>query len=423
MIKKILILKKGKHPITLEKLPLEVQWVVTRLNDRGFLAYLVGGSVRDILLNKKPKDFDIATDARPEEITRLFYNSRVIGKRFLIVHIFFRDGQILEISTFRKRPKTTVIKHSPKESDNFFGSPKEDAWRRDLTINGLFYDTATGDIIDYIGGLKDLRHKIIRTIGPPDQRFCEDPVRMIRAIRHAARHHFMMEAETWQAIQRHSHELKYCSSSRVLAEFTRELSSGHSFDSLRLMFESKLLVGWLPTLHHWLKGNPKFLPLLNNRFGPHLSHEWGGEKAFWQGLRTNDSMIQKNSSELSISVLLGAFLLPLGWSYIFSHYRKKRGTGRLWSESIKEALTPLLQELYISGFMQEKLTNLFHSYWRFHLVLHQPNIKRYLLRSEYMCEAFQLFCLNLTTHNISLPAELQELKDICEEAKIIYRYK
>jgi poly(A) polymerase len=225
--------------------------VLYRLHRHGFIAYLVGGSVRDLLLGKVPKDFDVATNAHLHEINALFKNSRIIGRRFRLVQVFFKDGKIIEVSTFRSHSEFEEIQ---MENGNIlradhFGTPEEDALRRDITINGLFYNIADFSIIDYVGGMTDLKRRLIRTIGDPNERFQQDPVRMIRVIRHAARTGFSIEDPTYEAIIRHRREIEKCSSSRVRDEFLRDLKEGVAQPSLKLMLQTGLLSSLFPDLN------------------------------------------------------------------------------------------------------------------------------------------------------------------------------
>ena len=161
-----------------------------RLRTAGYKGYLVGGSVRDLLLSRSPKDFDIGTDAHPQALRKLFRNCRMIGRRFRLAHILFANGKVVEVATFRRPPDPVTEGKGPdllQTSDNTFGTPREDALRRDFTINGLFYDISDFSVIDYVGGLEDLEAGLIRTIGDPDIRFREDPVRMMRAVEFASR--------------------------------------------------------------------------------------------------------------------------------------------------------------------------------------------------------------------------------------------
>ena len=213
-----------------------------RLKDHGYLAYLVGGSVRDLLLGKVPKDFDIGTDATPEEIKRLFRYSRIIGKRFRLVHVYFKGGKIIEVSTFRRQTELDD-REAAREglgAENIFGSPREDVFRRDLTINGLFYNIADFGIIDFVGGMEDLERRTVRTIGDPERRFIRDPVRMLRAIRHAARTGFSVENATWEAVRMHAPKIKLCAVPRVRDEWLKDLKSGFSAPWSKYMIESGL---------------------------------------------------------------------------------------------------------------------------------------------------------------------------------------
>ena len=194
------IIPRPEHTLSRKDVSLEALKVLYRLHHAGFKAFLVGGSVRDLLLGKRPHDFDLATDARPGEIRKLFRNSRIIGRRFRLVQVFFRGGKIIEVSTFRCRSE---FDDSPEETlarNNTFGSPAEDAQRRDLTINGLFYNIADFSLVDYVGGLEDLRNGYVRVVGDPGVRFVRDPVRMIRVLRHAARTGFIIDETAWEEI-------------------------------------------------------------------------------------------------------------------------------------------------------------------------------------------------------------------------------
>ena len=238
-----LIIPRDKHPISRKMIDEEALKVLYRLHRHGFLSYLVGGSVRDLLLGKIPKDFDVATNAHPHEINALFKNSRIIGRRFRLVHIFFKGGKIIEVSTFRSRSEFEEVETEEGEvvRKESFGTPEEDALRRDITINGLLYNIADFSIIDYVGGISDLKRKVIRTIGDPGERFQQDPARMIRVIRHAARTGFYIEDQTYQAILRHREEIRKCSPSRLRDEFLRELKEGGAKPSLSLMLQTGLL--------------------------------------------------------------------------------------------------------------------------------------------------------------------------------------
>jgi len=213
--------------------------VVRRLLAAGHEAYLVGGCVRDLVLGRRPKDFDIATSATPEVIRRLFRNSRVIGRRFKLAHVFF-GPKIIETSTFRTAPTPNNEDDPLITHDNEWGSVEDDARRRDFTINGLFYDVETERIVDFVDGMDDLDAKLIRTIGDPRTRFQEDPVRMIRAVKFAARLGFGFETGTWDALFEVAPDIIKCSKARLLEEIYKLMRSGAARPSFELLLETGL---------------------------------------------------------------------------------------------------------------------------------------------------------------------------------------
>jgi poly(A) polymerase len=196
--------------------------VVRRLVRFGHQAYLVGGCVRDLLLGLQPKDFDVATSARPPQLRKLFRNCRIIGRRFRLAHMLFRDGKVIEVATFRREPEDRAEDGDLLLlQDNVFGDPHEDALRRDFTINALFYDVAPGNIIDYVGGLVDVERRLLRTIGDPDIRIQEDPVRILRAIKFSARQDLGIDPALYEAAIRHRSLLARSAPPRVFEEVLR----------------------------------------------------------------------------------------------------------------------------------------------------------------------------------------------------------
>jgi poly(A) polymerase len=240
--------------------------VLHRLNRAGYTAYLVGGGVRDLLLGRTPKDFDISTNAHPHQIKDLFRNCMLIGRRFRLAHIRFRD-MIIETSTFR-RPGShdpdadTHGRHAKHKRTNTFGTPEEDVQMRDFTINGLFYDIKNFTVIDYVGGQKDLERGLIRCIGNPNERFPDDPVRMLRAIRFASRLGFSIEKKTLRAIVKHRAELKNAAPSRLIEEIYRFFGFRTGQAAFRLLAETKILPILLPTLDKQLRAAPSSSPSL-----------------------------------------------------------------------------------------------------------------------------------------------------------------
>jgi tRNA nucleotidyltransferase/poly(A) polymerase len=252
--------------------------VVRRLARHGFQAYLVGGCVRDLLLARTPKDFDVATNATPKEIRQLFRNCRIIGRRFRLAHIFF-GPKIIETSTFRANPREGDEVEEGDEilirRDNVFGTDTEDARRRDFTINGLFYDLEAERVIDHVGGLEDLERRVVRTIGDPDIRFREDPVRMLRAVKFAARLGFEIEHATMAALIRHRGEIAKCPQPRVLEELYRLLRGGAAKRSMALLIDTGLaailsphltvMFGTPPPMPEPVRHSPATAPLIARR--------------------------------------------------------------------------------------------------------------------------------------------------------------
>ena len=230
--------------------------VVRRLRRASHLAYLVGGCVRDLLLGIRPKDFDVATSAHPNQVKETFRNSRLIGRRFRLAHVFFRGGKIIEVSTFRANPLDELQDLPPDlliRHDNVFGNEEEDARRRDFTINGLFYDVDEGRVVDHVAGKADLAARLVRTIGNPDVRMREDPVRILRAIRFAAKCAFEVEPRTLAAMQAHVEEIPRCAPPRVLEEVLKLLRSGASRRCFELMRQIGALRILLPPVAAYLE--------------------------------------------------------------------------------------------------------------------------------------------------------------------------
>jgi len=257
-----LVLERPEHPISRRDIDNNVLKVLYRLINADHVAYLVGGGVRDLMLARQPKDFDIATSAHPHQIRELFRNSRLIGRRFRLVHVFFGPTNI-EVATFRRRGENDDAGDLLIRHDNTFGTPEEDAFRRDFTVNALFYDPRTFRVLDYVGGVRDLSERLIRTIGEPELRMREDPVRMIRAVRLAAKLNFEIEPATARAIESCSSDLTKASAPRLVEEIYRTLLLANSARALSLMERLGLLDSTLPMLsghlkqfHHRLEAAP-----------------------------------------------------------------------------------------------------------------------------------------------------------------------
>jgi poly(A) polymerase len=225
------IIPRNKHSISKTDISNNALKVLNRLISGGFQAYLVGGSVRDLLLHKAPKDFDVATNATPNEIKNLFRNGRIIGRRFKLVHILFHR-EIIEVATFRGHDAVDANQQTNERGmlvrDNAYGSLDEDAWRRDFTINSLYYNVDDSSILDFTGGVNDVQQKLIRMIGDPVTRYKEDPVRMLRAVRFSAKLHFTLAPETEAPFPQISHLITHISNSRLFDEMTKLYQCGEA---------------------------------------------------------------------------------------------------------------------------------------------------------------------------------------------------
>ena len=304
------IVERAAHSLSRSQIDPDALKVLYRLHQNSHIAYLVGGSVRDLLLGRRPKDFDIGTSAHPYQVKRLFKNCWVIGRRFRLAHVRF-GTKTIEVATFRRQlsaeelaaaaEASTAAPEAPEDGsptpdrlvhrENTFGTPEEDAFRRDFTINALFYDIGTFAIIDYTGGLEDLRAGLVRSIGDPAERFQEDPVRMLRAIAMAARLGFAIDAPIDAAIVSSRGEIARSAPARLIEEFYKLLRSGASEQAFRMMAERRLLE---PMAHDLQKG--------------------AGER-LWRSLAALDAYRKRHNEvpdTLTNAILLGSLLVPLG---------------------------------------------------------------------------------------------------------------
>ncbi|MDD4573684.1 MAG: poly(A) polymerase [Sphaerochaeta sp.] len=233
------IYTQKEHKINYALIDRDAVWAIKKLQQSGAEAYLVGGAVRDLMLGQTPKDFDIATSASPRQIQRLFWNARIIGKRFKLVHLVFKD-KVHEVSTFRSGEEAM------EGNNNVFGSIDQDAKRRDFSVNSFYYDPSTNQLLDFNNAMEDFRKKRISSIIPLDESFREDPVRMIRAIKYSVTTGFALRLNIRMAIRKYSNELSRTSTSRLTEEVNKILSSGHSREIFNELQKYKLLVFMLP---------------------------------------------------------------------------------------------------------------------------------------------------------------------------------
>ena len=236
-----------EHGISRHKIDKEALIITDRLQREGYHAYIVGGAVRDLLIGKTPKDFDITTDAQPKRVRRLFWNSRIIGRRFRLVHVHFKDGKIIEVSTFRS--------NEPGADNNDFGTLEEDVERRDFSINALYYDPKKEYVYDFVSAMKDVRSRRMRSLLPLETTFLDDPVRMIRAVKYAAAGQFSIPFGLRKAIRKSAGELVNISSSRITEEVFKILEGGSSAAVIRMAEQYGLLPFMIPSLMEEVCGN------------------------------------------------------------------------------------------------------------------------------------------------------------------------
>ena len=338
------IIPRAEHRISRTLISPNALKILYRLKDNGNIAYLVGGCVRDLLLGREPKDFDVVTDATPGEIKKLFRNCRLVGRRFRLAHLHFRD-EIIEVATFRaltpdeaqgelqapspaeagypRHPRHLVSEEGVVLRDNVFGTPAEDTLRRDFTVNALAYDITDFSIIDYVGGAEDLERGVIRTIGDPVASFTEDPVRMLRAVRFAALLGFNVEESTWRALVENAPAITRASAPRLYEEVLKLFLSGEGERTYQLMRRSGLFVSLFPGLGAWLDQESDGFP-----------HVRIGRDLEWLDRRVGGGEVV--SPPLLLALMFGEFLEE--WAAVL------RGEGCAPQEAVSAAVAGFLGE-------------------------------------------------------------------------------
>jgi len=238
LVKKAVVYTKEEHLIPTSKIDPDALQIINRLRDMKFTAYIVGGAVRDLIVGNTPKDFDIVTDATPSKIKKIFRNSRIIGRRFRLVHVVF-GNKIFEVSTFRSNAEGSV--------GNDFGTIEQDVLRRDFTLNALYYDPVQEHVIDYVGGMRDIKKHILRPVISLDSIFLEDPVRMLRAIKYSATTHARMSFSLRHKIRQSASLLSQISPSRITEELLKIINSGHSYEIISEAIDTDLFMNLQPS--------------------------------------------------------------------------------------------------------------------------------------------------------------------------------
>jgi len=379
-----LVISEVDHPIRRHDFDKEALKVLYRLRDAGYSGFLVGGGVRDLYMGKYPKDFDISTNARPGQLRKLFRNSRTIGRRFRLVQVFFRGGKIIEVSTLRSQSEYDidgVDKILP--CNNTYGTPGEDAFRRDLTINALFYEVEHNTIIDYVGGVQDLDRGVVRIIGEPDRRVVRDPVRIMRAVRHAARNGFRIENATWEAIVKNRDKLDLCPPSRIRDELLKDLSGGKSEPWARICLECQMFFTLFPF----------YRDILSRDSQHHVQ-----EKLF-SLLRVIDRLHNTSSHDYQIELpdyfILAVLLLP--WAEdrfdLMNQHLKGRAHYTL-SRKIRADLDDVLGErLSLKRMAKEAMTTLLLNLPSFTQYQGKKSWPRWLRGKSYFSDCFRFYNL------------------------------
>ncbi|AWH89584.1 polynucleotide adenylyltransferase PcnB [Limnobaculum parvum] len=351
----VVIIPRAQHTISRKDISDNALKVLYRLNKSGYEAYLVGGGVRDLLLNKKPKDFDITTNATPEQVRKLFRNCRLIGRRFRLAHIMF-GPEIIEVATFRGVHSDNNDKNESQQAnngmllrDNVYGSITEDAHRRDFTVNSLYYSADDFTLRDFTGGLQDLQQGVIRLIGDPETRYREDPVRMLRAIRFAAKLDMRIETVTAEPITRLAHLLREIPPARLFEEALKLLQAGYGYPTYQLLREQNLFKA--------------LFPLIDKHFTPQGDSNM--EKILGQVLKNTDQRLQ-NGKRVNPAFLFAAML----WYPLVERAQElTQESGLAYYDAFALAMNDILDEQCLTLAIPKRITSLVRDIWQLQLRL------------------------------------------------------
>lgn len=398
-----LIVPRAEHPVSRKLISHNALKVLNRLHEGGFAAYLVGGGVRDALVGLKPKDFDVATNASPEEVKALFRNSRIIGRRFRLVHVVYgRD--IIEVATFRaahnKGDGGEIGESGRIVRDNVFGSIEEDALRRDFSVNALYYNIADHSIVDYTGGLEDIDGKVFRLIGDPVTRCEEDPVRVLRAVRLASKLEFDIDEKTLSAMSKTAHLLADVPPARMFEEVLKLFQGGYAQRSFHAVREHELLVYLFPLLHKRLQANEsaELMSMLN------------------AALKNTDKRVAQNKP-ITPAYLL-AFML---WPDVEERARKAIADGAHIGDALHGAADEVMAIQLKAISIPKRFSGPMREIW-----LLQPRLEQWrgnrslkLLENRRFRAAYDFLCLRAKTEPLLTPVARwwTELQELDEEAQ------
>lgn len=390
-----IIIPREAHPISRQHISQNALKVLYGLKDAGYEAYLVGGCVRDLILGLEPKDFDVATNAHPEQIRRIFRNCQLIGRRFRLAHVRFRN-EIIEVATFRRSHDTQDSDHAHMEDgmivrDNVYGTIEEDALRRDFTVNALYYNIRDFSIIDFTDGMHDLNHKIIRSIGETKQRFQEDPARLLRAIRFMSQLNFNLAADIEAAIPSCLPLLQKVSSARLFLEVIKAFHKGHAVAN----FENLKNYGILSILFPSLKNHP------------HTHQEF-----YFKAFTSTDERIA-HDKPVTPGFLFAALLWPAVYE-LAREYKKNRSSYAAIDAASEHIIRPQVHLIAIP----KRYTTMMREVWRMQYLLCKrgpSSITRLFLHPRFRAAFDLLWLRGHTTDDVKPEALWWEQFQIADE--------
>ena len=379
-----LIITRAEHTLSRSSIDPDALKVLYRLHRHGHIAYLVGGGVRDLLLGKEPKDFDISTSAHPHEIRKIFGNCRLIGRRFRLAHIYFRGGKIIEVSTFRTISEFNG-EDGPVTSDNTFGTPYEDAFRRDFTVNALFYNISDFTVIDYVNGLQDLEDGMVRCIGVPEVRFREDPIRMLRGVRFAALLDFDLDPESKLYIRKNRDDIWEGAIPRILEEIIRMMGRGTAARAFHHLREIGLLASLFPEID---------------------------QHARKQGTGPYSEVLSRLDQRFHSGKGLEPWLIFACLFYPYFNFIYRPSSGDDLVKLARDVISPVCQRIQVPKRMQDIIRQVLAAQVRLFGLRGQRFKPRTILRKAYFTDAFTLFEIvaPLTPEGMDLIGEWEKLR-------------
>jgi poly(A) polymerase len=371
----VAIFSRSEHVISRDNIDDHALKVLYRLHKAGYHACLVGGAVRDLLLGVTPKDFDVATDATPEQVNKLFRNCRLIGRRFRLAHIHF-GRQIIEVATYRANHDLTQSGIQDENGrivrDNVFGELAEDVWRRDFTANALYYDISDFSVIDFVGGFEDIKQKRLHLIGDVETRYREDPVRMLRALRFSAKLGFAIDEASKLPIYELGYLLNDIPAARLYEEVLKLFHSGHAVRSFELLLEFDLLQYLFPEADKSIKQDESV------------------KKVLYTAMKSTDDRI-KNDMRVTPAFLLAALL----WQPVNSRTKEIVAKGMPYSVAIQKVATKILSQQAASVSIPKRFTSTMRDIWGLQTRFHYRAGKRALavLEHEKFRAGYDFLCI------------------------------